>query len=482
MGVFSIDCDILIVGGGIAGLRAALTARENAPRKKVVVADLGGGASSEVMGFCAPMGAEDSPECFIEDTLRAGAGENNPAIVERLCRDARGVVAHLESLGISFDKNPDGSYAMLRSLGSTHPRVVHYKTITGKTAIEKYLEILHADPLVEFHKTRVVKLFERGGRITGALGFNRGAAVVYNAPCVVLAAGGGAGLYAFSTWTKMLQGSAYAMALDLGVELIGINRVQFEPCVAVYPEQFKGFPIITTMLFEGAQLVDAKGRQLISPDMPNPTKRVLAETIARAVADGGDCGHGGVWFDFSGVEESLFETKYPEYYKKLRGITANYSDLRVEVKPAAHTTMGGVKVDANCATSVAGLFAAGEAMGGVHGRDRIGGNAGLEVFVFGRAAGLSAAAYSAEPIDISGDCRAVLAGIPAGKRSCADILAELGGILDKYAGVYRTPEGSAECAKLLDKMERDLLADPPDSSEHFMICRNSIAAAKSLSR
>lgn len=480
MGIKTCDCDVLIVGGGLSGLQAAITIREKSPSKKVVIADLGGGASSEVMGFCAPMGAEDSPECFIEDTLKAGAGENNPELVNRLCRDASSIVATLEKIGIVFDHKVDGSYDMLRSLGSTYHRVVHYKTLTGETAMAKYKATLESDSMVDFHKARIVKLFKKNGKIAGALGFQNGEATAYNAPSVILATGGAAGLYSFSSWTKMLQGSGYAMALDAGVDLTGMQRVQFEPCVAVFPEQFYGFPIITTMLFEGAKLIDAKGNSLLKPEMPTPAKRQLAEMIATAVAEGGDCGHGGVWFDISGVDEKLFESKYPEYYKKLRPIVDDYNDLRIEVKPAAHTTLGGIVINSKAETSVAGLFAAGEASGGVHGKDRIGGNAGLEIFVFGRAAGESASEYDGKICDISVECEEFLNSIPEGKEQRHDVLASLGDMLDKHVGVYRTSEGLNKCHELLEKMREDLYANPPNNKEHFMTCANAITTAMQL--
>jgi len=481
MGIGIRSCDVLIVGGGLAGLQAAVTLRAKAPQKKIIIADLGGGASSEVMGFCAPVVSGDSPDCFADDTLKAGGGENDPSLFKRLCSDATDVLKSLEEIGIAFDRRPDGSYDLLRSLGSSFPRVAHYKTITGETAIEKYRESLKC-PEVEFHKARIVKLFTKNGRIAGALGFENGAAVAYNTPCVVMATGGGAGLYAFSTWTKMLQGSGYAMALSAGAQLTGMKRVQFEPCVAVYPKKFCGFPIITTMLFEGAKLIDGKGRNVLPPNTPVPAKRGLAELISAAVADGGDCGHGGVWFDFSGVPEEVFKTKYPEYYRKLRGISEDYGNLRIEVKPAAHTTLGGIKITDNAAASVPGLFAAGEASGGIHGRDRIGGNAGLEVFVFGRAAGMSAAKYKAEAVDITHDCEAFISALPVGTSSRRDILENIGKLLDSHAGVLRNAEESAECLEQLKKLRADLIDNPPKSREEFMVCANALTAAEQLAK
>ena len=481
MGIKQYECDVLIVGGGLSGLQAAITVGSDAPQKKVVLADLGGGASSEVMGFCAPMSPEDSPECFVKDTLAAGAGENCPELVGRLCNDASGVVKKLEAIGIEFDKKPDGSYDMLRSLGSTYHRVVHYKTLTGITAMGKYRETLKQRG-VEIKKARIVKLFETDGAVAGALGFEDGQPVFFKTPCVVLATGGAAGLFGFSTWTKMLQGSGYAMAADLGAQLTSLKRVQFEPCVTVYPEKFRSFPIITTMLFEGAKLIDAKGRSVLKEGEQIPSKRGLAEMIAAAVADGGDCGHGGVWFDFSGVDEELFKRKYPEYYRKLRPLAADYKDLRVEVKPAAHTTLGGIKINRNAETSVRGLLAAGEASGGIHGRDRIGGNAGLEIFVFGNAAGETAAKFDAKAADALPQCQAALDSVKSGTADAKDYLQKLGKILDDNAGVYRTAQDSQNCKGAIAALEAQFVANPPKDSEEYFVCKNAFTTAKMLAQ
>ncbi len=477
MGINTINCDVLIVGGGIAGLQAAVTLHERSPEKTMIIADLGGGASSEIMGFCAPLAPGDSAEIFIADTLRAGAGENDPALVERLCRDAKPMVESLEKIGIDFDKKPDGTYDMLRPVGSSYPRVVHHKTTSGKEIIKKYHEVL---PDGTFRKIRIVKLFTTDKKITGALGFENGEPVAINTPCVILATGGAAGLYGFSSWTKALQGTGYALALDAGVELTGMHRVQFEPCVTVYPDNFYGFPIITTLLFEGAKLIDGKGNSLLAPEDPVPAKRGLAELISATIVNGRDCGHGGVWFDFSGVNENNFKQKYPEYYRKLRPLATDYKDLRVEVKPAAHTTLGGVKINPDCSTSIKGLFAAGEVTGGIHGRDRIGGNAGLEVLVFGHAAGITASTLNAETTDITKQCEHFLAGLKTSTGNAKDFLKKLGNILDEYCGMHRTPGSTAEGLQKLNDPGIELEVNPPSSPEDYLLCKMTLDAAKKL--
>ncbi len=474
------DCDVLIIGGGLAGLQAAVSLTEKAPDKKVIITDLGGGSSSEVMGFCAPLAPGDSPEIFVADTLRAGAGENDPALVEKLCHDAAGMVEYLECLGLEFDRNADGTYDLLRPVGSSFPRVVHHKTITGKLVMEKYRTILAKNSRIEFHETRIVKLFTKNGTINGALGFRNGEPTAYKTPCIILATGGAAGLYHFSTWTKILQGSGYALALDAEAELTGMNRTQFEPCVTVWPAKFYSFPIITTLLFEGAKLLDCDGKSLLDINAPAPAKRELAQLIAACIESGKGSPHGGVYFYFSGVDETAFRNKYPEYYRKLRPIADNYEDLRLEVKPAAHTTLGGVKIASDASTSVQGLFAAGEVTGGIHGRDRIGGNAGLEVLVFGRAAGLSAAEFAGKPDNSTNCIRDFLSNCKCGNGDFNGYIKELGMALDKYCGITRSRRIMAEGQEFLSELTDSIEQNPPAPPEQVIILRHALNTAKIL--
>jgi aspartate oxidase len=467
----------LVIGGGLAGLNAALAASEASSRPRVAICDAGGCASTEVMGFCAPLAPGDSPELFAEDVLAAGRGANDPALARRLAEDAGGVVSFLERLGIEFDREADGSYALLRPLGSRFPRVVHSSTKTGCLAMERIRAALEARSGVEFRNARVVKLFKDGARISGALAFEDGRPLLIAAKSVVLAGGGAAGLFGFSTWSKSLRGDAYALALDAGASLRGMGFVQFEPCVAIHPEELRGFPIITTLLFEGARLIDAEGRDILAGRERLPSKRELVALMAKSKPRA----HGGFLFDFSGVDDNAFQRKYPEYWKKLR----LHLD-EIEVKPAAHTTLGGVDVDEGCATSVPGLFAAGECMGGLHGADRIGGNAGLEVFVFGRIAGSSAAACAASGAGSLASpapaCEKLLSAFKPGSTEPSAFLKSLGAILDAKASFAKTPESLAEGISELKRLSDELARNPARDFESSSICARALAVADAILR
>ncbi len=374
--------DILIVGGGLAGRRAAAAIRRTAPELDLLLLDAGGGASTEIMGFSAPVEPGDSPEQLRRDTLGSGGGYSDPELVRVLADGALPALRELEAAGIAFDRRPDGAYDTVAALGTAFPRVVHAGTSTGKLAMKL--------PAVPVRNGRAVRLLLSGGRIAGAC-LAGGETVAARA--VILAGGGFAGLWKCSTWSKSLRGDCLTLALDAGAELRDLRFVQFEPAVTRFPEPWAGFPIITTVLTEGAQLLDREGKSLLEPGKPLPRKRELALLIRRTVKAGMGLPHGGVRFDFSGVDEAGFAARYPEYFQKFRSLAPTLKELRFEVAPGAHTTLGGIAIAPDASTRIPGLFAAGEAAGGIHGRDRLGGNAGLEVLVFGRIAGESAARY-----------------------------------------------------------------------------------------
>ena len=211
-----LKCDVLIVGGGIAGLSAAA---EVPPELSVILADAGGAASTEIMGFSAPANEPDSPERMFEDTIRSGGGESDPALVRVLCSRALRELKRLERLGIVFDRTAAGSYDMVPALGTSFPRVVHSGTTTGKQVMERL-----ARPVL---RERVTELFTAdGGAVAGA---RLESGEIISTRAVVLAGGGFAGLWKRSTWSKKLRGDALTLGMSVGARLRGVGFIQFEP-------------------------------------------------------------------------------------------------------------------------------------------------------------------------------------------------------------------------------------------------------------
>jgi aspartate oxidase len=375
------NTDILIIGAGLTGQIAAAELRDNHPNLTVRIIDAGGAASSEIMGFSAPVNLPDTPNQLFHDTLNAANNAGNPYLAKLLAENALERLEYLEKLGLEFDRNQDGSYNTLHAVGTTFPRVVHHGTTTGKEAIRLLnieYENLHAKQLAK----------SQDGAIAGAILDDD---TLLQAKAIILAGGGFAGLWKTSTWSKKLRGDCLAIALDAGVSLVDLQFVQFEPTVATDPSPIAGIPIISTLLNEGAVLRNAADDQdILENQKPVPAKKKLAAIIQKHIDKTGET----VYFDFQGVNLSQFAKKYPEYVKRYRLHSGDQSALRIPVKPAAHTTLGGIKIDEDCATSIPGLFAAGEATGGLHGQDRLGGNAGLEVLVFGKIAAMAAAEYA----------------------------------------------------------------------------------------
>ena len=434
----TLETDVLIVGAGLAGRNAAAELRETAPELRVLITDSGGAASTEIMGFSAPVHPGDSPELFLRDILVSGGGLADPELARTLAEGAIPELRRLERCGIRFDRTADGRYDTVNAVGSSLPRVVHSGTTTGKQA----MRLLKTD----MRNLRIVHLMKKDGIITGAFA-DDGTRI--SAKAVILAGGGFAGLWKFSTWSRNLRGDCLILASDAGAELTGLGCVQFEPTVSVFPPKTVRFPVITTVLHEGAVLRNRHGHSLLLPGEPVPRKSELARRILREINAGDALAHGGILYDFSAVCESAFARKYPEYYTKFKRLEPDFKRLAFEVKPGAHTTLGGIRINSRCESAVPGLFAAGEAVGGIHGCDRIGGNAGLEVFVFGRIAGKSAAEYAANTKRLP-----LPAPAPLPDPTPETVFREIAAILDTCFDPLKEPDKLRKGTLLLEALPR----------------------------
>ena len=438
--------DVLVIGGGLAGWRAAEAAVE-AGASVALVAN-GAGNSPDIHALNVPVGPEDSVELFIEDTLQSGGGACDPALVETMCREAVALADEFP-----WDRNPDGSFAMLQPLGCSVPRCVSIGHHIGAWALAKLKRDLAGK--VDVVRGRVTALCEedrpglrrpaQDGRLAESTQDACAQGVFVASVCnsveeansslvtrhsslaaktVVLATGGWCGKYDFSDNPPELRGDGIAMAQSLGAAVRDMDAVQYEPTVALAPAAVRGIPVITTMLHEGATFRNALGEEFLPDKHANKdaiSRAIFAEIKAgRGVAAGtmenGKCKmendegsssifhspfsilHSeGVWFDATGVEPHTLRTRYADTVRRYAAAGVDISREPMLVAPAPHTSLGGVVIDARCrvlrpdSTPIPGLFAAGEVTGGVHGRNRVGGNAGTEVLVFGRIAGAEAA-------------------------------------------------------------------------------------------
>ena len=391
----AIVADVLVIGGGLAGWRAA-EAAVAAGRSVTLVAN-GSGNSPEIHALNVPVGPGDSVELFVADTLRSGQGACDPALVEVLCRESVKLAEEFP-----FDRNADGSYKMIQPLGCSVPRCVSIDHRIGAWALARIKRALEGK--VEVVKGRVTALEAGGSQFTATVSDAQERVPPMQARAVVLATGGWCGKYAFSDNPPELRGDGIVLAQSLGAAVRDLDAVQYEPTVALAPARLRGIPVITTMLHEGATFRNCLGEEFL------PDRHANKDAISRAIRAEIEAGRGipargapetcGIWYDATGVPREILETRYADTVRRYAACGIDITREPMLVAPAPHTSLGGVVIDARCrvlradGTPIPGLFAAGEVTGGVHGRNRLGGNAGTEVFVFGRIAGKEAAGHA----------------------------------------------------------------------------------------
>ena len=382
--------DVLVIGGGLAGWRAAEAVV--AAGSSVALVANGSGNSPDIHALNVPVGPGDSVELFVEDTLKSGGGACDPALVEVLCRESLKLAEEFP-----FDRNADGSYKMIQPLGCSVPRCVSIDHKIGAWALARIKRALTGK--VSVIQARVTKIVQNSSLFTihYSLGDDDASA---SARSVVIATGGWCGKYDFSDNPPELRGDGIALAQSLGAAVRDLDAVQYEPTVALAPARLRGIPVITTMLHEGATFRNRLGDEFL------PDKHANKDAISSAIRVEIETGRGidgGVWYDATGVPREILETRYVDTVRRCAACGIDITREPMLVAPAPHTSLGGVAIDARCrvlradGTPIPGLFAAGEVTGGVHGRNRLGGNAGTEVLVFGRIAGESAAQYGNRP-------------------------------------------------------------------------------------
>lgn len=461
--------DLLVIGPGASGLRAACAAAEQGVR--VLIVGKGSCVSPEIMGFNCAVEPGDGAQCFFEDIMQAGQEINNSALARKLAESSVYEAEFLENaLGLPFDRKEDGSYHTLGTLGCRYPRLVHYKALTGVEEVKRmngYARRLGVD----FEEAvTITDLVVCDGRVCGAVGLHNedGSFVSYRAGAVVLASGGGSAIRSISTYPGTYTGDGYAMAIRAGAELVDMEFQQFEPCSFVYPEALRGKIVPTTLLRAGAKLVNGEKEEFMENyglSRENARKGPLSRAIASEIAAGRGTPHGGIYYDMTMLPDEMIIQGHSIFYIPAKAAGLDITKEPAEMAPASHTFMGGVAAEADASTGVEGLFVCGEAMGGVHGADRIGGNAGAEVMVFGHQAGESAAAYLAQGAELISEAEFQTAsdifrkkhdeyvGRTAGTPVSA-IRARLTEIMDKYVSILRNEAGLKEALTALDELDQ----------------------------
>lgn len=438
--------DILIIGGGLTGITAAHEIIQHTDLT-VDLLQWGGGASPYIHGFCLPIGEGDSEALFFADSMASGYQQSREELVRRLCRDSLSLPDWFRELGLATDEK------LIKSLGSSVPRIAGIENNTGPVMLRTLRRRLEASPRYREHRNfRALELVKSDGRVVGARCYDRetDSFRTIGAKLTILACGGFGKLFPESTNSPDIGGDGCAMAYLAGGRMTDMEFIQFEPSAAVWPEALIGKSIITTMFYEGAVLRGGDGGRFMEECVP---KDAQSKAIAGQIRKGNGTPHGGVWFDATAVPGHLWEGVYKPYLTRYLNHGIDLRKEPVEIAPAAHTTCGGVLIDENCHTGIPGLLSCGEVTGGLHGANRLGGNAGLETMVFGRIAGQTAAA----------ECPAASAHIAENTvpntASDVDIPAmrsRLQALLRRALGVIRTKTELAAAIQDADAMLREL--------------------------
>ncbi|MER7010811.1 fumarate reductase/succinate dehydrogenase flavoprotein subunit [Saccharopolyspora sp. NPDC000359] len=439
------EYDVVVIGAGGAGLRAAIETRSQGLRTAVVCKSLFGKAHTVMAegGIAASMGnvnSRDGWQVHFRDTMRGGKFLNNWRMAELHAREAPQRVWELETYGALFDRTPDGRISQRNFGGHEYPRLAHVGDRTGleliRTLQQKIVSLQQEDHAATgdyesrikvFQECTVTELLKDDGRIAGAFGYWResGRFVLFEAPAVIVATGGIGKSFKVTSNSWEYTGDGHALAMRAGASLINMEFVQFHPTGMVWPPSVKGILVTESVRGDGGVLRNSEGRRFMFDYIPEvfkdnyaddeaeadrwyddpdnnrrPPELLPRDEVARAinneVKEGRGSEHGGVYLDVATrLPAEQITKRLPSMYHQFRELAdVDITAEPMEVGPTCHYVMGGVEVDPDTAASrVPGLFAAGEVAGGMHGSNRLGGNSLSDLLVFGRRAGTGAAGY-----------------------------------------------------------------------------------------
>ncbi|CAN5292485.1 fumarate reductase/succinate dehydrogenase flavoprotein subunit [soil metagenome] len=399
--------DILIIGAGGAGLRAAIAAADRGLSVGVVTKSLIGKAHTVMAegGVAASMGnvdPDDGWQTHFMDTMKSGKFLNNWQMAELFTKEAPDRVYELEQWGALFNRTEEGKISQRPFGGHTYRRLCHVGDRTGLEMIRTLQEKTLATDTKVYMETTVTMLFKNDeGRVVGALAYTResGRFIHFKAKAVVMATGGWGRIYKVTSNSWEGTGDGCVLAYDAGAELVDMEMVQFHPTGMVWPPGVRGLLVTEGVRGEGGILKNSEGERYMENYDPEKMELSTRDVVARAnyteVTEGRGSPHGGVYLDITHLGYNGIMKKLPTMYEQFKNLAdIDISKEPMEVFPTIHYTMGGIKVDPEtCVTSVPGLFAAGESAGGLHGANRLGGNSLSDLLVFGKRAGDGAAEY-----------------------------------------------------------------------------------------
>jgi succinate dehydrogenase / fumarate reductase flavoprotein subunit len=500
------EYDVLVIGAGGAGLRAAIESSAAGAKTGVVTKSLLGKAHTVMAegGMAAAMGNVDDRDNWrvhFADTMRGGQYLNNCRMAELHAQEAPARVKELEAWGAIFDRTKDGKILQRNFGGHRYPRLAHVGDRTGLEMI-RTLQDHGIHQGIEVHAEHtILALLMDGGRCVGAFGYDRekGRFVTFHAKAVILATGGIGRAYQITSNSWEYTADGHTLAYNAGAALLDMEFVQFHPTGMVWPPSVKGLLVTEGVRGEGGVLRNREGKRFMFDDIPENYRSQTADTpeegwrytqgdknarrppelltrdhvarcINREVKEGRGSPHGGVFLDIAWIKEKLpnaaehIKKKLPSMYHQFKQLAdMDITKEPMEIGPTVHYVMGGVQVDGdNQMSSVPGLFAAGECAAGLHGANRLGGNSLSDLLVFGKRAGEYAAKFAKEngagrinPADIDASAKKALEPFERGAagENPFTVQSDLQEMMQKLVGIVRTENEMQEALSEIPKLQ-----------------------------
>jgi succinate dehydrogenase / fumarate reductase, flavoprotein subunit len=481
-----LDTEVLVIGAGAAGMSAAIAAHDSGAG--VLLADRsligrGGATVMAQMTVAAAVGEEvpDRWEYHFADTLKAGRSLCDEKLAQLLCEQAPAAIRQMDEWHAGWARHADGRLRQTEAPGHDRPRCVYVDFLNTGPAVSRTLraQVQRRSAIRRIGDLVITDLVLHDGTVCGAVGFalDNGAAVTIGAKSTIIATGGLTRLYRRNSASANMGGDGHALALRAGAELIDMEFVQFFPIGHLAPRLVGMDPIMWDPFRYklGGLLLNGEGREFIADyDIAEQgryraTRDVASYAILKEIASGRGSPSGGAWLSFRHISETELRQAFGPVIDRLLANGIDLTRDAIEVSPIAHYHMGGIRVDVAMQSSVPGLFAAGEAVGGANGANRLSGNAIPEALVFGRQAGISAVAARTRAPDFDAqaatewlemlECEA-----PGEFDASAAAITELQELMDMHVGPLRTEAGLNCALTEIGRLASELPARPPCGS------------------
>ena len=408
MEIKTISTDVLIIGSGGAGSRAAIEVDDAGLKATIVSKGLSfrsgctGMAEGGYNAVFKTVDKDDSIDAHFNDTLKGGSYLNDKKLVEILVSESPKRLVDLENYGALFDRQESGEIDQRPFGGQSFRRTCYQGDRTGAELLNALKEEIIRRDIECIDEVMITSLVTDGNQVIGATGLNlKDSSLIYfKAKATILASGGAGQLYPVTSNTFQKNGDGYAISYRAGANLVDMEQVQFHPTGMVAPESKKGVLVTEAVRAEGGKLINSEGERFMSKYAPEKmelaTRDVVARSIYQEIIEGRGTENGGVYLDISHLDDDYIDEKLETMVLQFENVGVDIKHGPIEVAPTAHHFMGGLKINTDASSSLDNLFGAGEVCGGVHGANRLGGNALADTQVFGRIAGVSASKAAKE--------------------------------------------------------------------------------------